>query len=128
MTLLTFEKVTGLHIKCEDETEATVNETLADLNESISSFSLSSSLHFPTTSIHSRWHGSSDLYELLENNEQTNDDSFGCDALEESFARDINEWNVLRILGEGAFGQVAQVRRKSTKEKYCLVIRHDEDE
>lgn len=114
------------HVMCEDETEATVDETLADLNESISSVSLSSSSHFPSTSIHSRWHGSSILYELLEYNEQTNDDSFGCEALEETFARDINEWNVLRILGEGAFGQVAQIRRKSTKDKsvrcYALKI------
>ena len=105
------------YAKCEDETEVTVDDTVPDLNESASSWSISSSFHFESTSIDSKWHGSSDLYELLEYNEQTNEDSFACDELDGSFALDINEWNVLRILGKGAFGQVAQVRRKSSKEQ-----------
>ena len=106
------------HTKCEDDTEVTVDETVGDFNESSSSFTLSSSIHFPYTSVHSRWHGSSNLCELVEYNEQLNESSsFSCEALEESFDQDINEWNVLRILGEGAFGQVAQVKRKSSHEK-----------
>ena len=91
------------HTKCDDETEVTVDETVGDLNESSSSFSLPCSLHFPSTSCHSRWHGSSELYEVQEHSETFNESSHSCDALNESFACDIDEWNVLRILGEGAF-------------------------
>ena len=106
-----------IHMKRDDETEVTVDETVGDLNESSSTFSLSSSsLHFPTTSTHCKWHGSKDLYELKEYSEPSNDASFSSEALDESFARDINEWNVLRLLGEGAFGQVVQIKRKSSQE------------
>jgi serine/threonine protein kinase len=110
-------KLRSNHAKCEDETEVTADETVGDCNESSSSFSLSSSFHFPSTSYHSRWHGSSNLFGLQEHSEQLNDSSFSYEALDESLARDINDWNVLRILGEGAFGQVAQVKSKSNNEQ-----------
>ena len=120
-----FFKLRSSHTKCDDATEVTVDETVGDLNESSTSFSLCTSVHFQSISLHSRWNDSAGLCDLQEYNEESNE-SFSYDVLDESFARDISDWNVLRILGEGAFGQVAQVKRKSQKEQsvrcYALKI------
>jgi serine/threonine protein kinase len=106
-------KTTNLHKsntkpRHDDETEVTADETASDPNDS---FSLSSSCH--STSHYPKRHCVFPMQLVEDDDRSCSSSSSMHELLDENFPPDITEWNILRILGEGEFGQVVQVARKT---------------
>jgi serine/threonine protein kinase len=100
-------------VKNDDDTEVTVDESTFEYGDSHSCFSLSSSAH--STSAYCNWRKTSHSNDFVYDNEQSFSLSNLCETLDESYSSDVNDWNIIRILGEGAFGQVVQVKRKTNE-------------
>lgn len=72
---------------------------------------------------------SSDLLECLSKEKQSNQEALGDEELsntKENEAVGLDNFEVLKLVGQGAFGKVYQVRRKGTSEIYAMkVMRKD---
>jgi hypothetical protein len=117
----------------EDTTEATMDDCYSELSDS---YSLSSSSHASLSPRRSLRHDLGSSYAALlasipferkgDDDEEDDDsdasfhNSTGLDrsitlstaSRHHKFSTDLDDWEIIKILGEGAFGQVAQVRRK----------------